>query len=273
MRTNYIILAAALALSCAPRPKPLSYAEEGRLNFTGGAWEPAAVAVGPDGRVYVADISFASAVQVFDDRGVYLGAIGRAGDAPGELLVPTDVAASPANEIYAAEFGTRRVSVFAPDGRVFVADADAGGVVVFSRQGERLATWGVKEGVAKAWDVACGTEGRVAVAEADTGEVVVLKNDGRVITRLNPTHVPDFVAVEVAFGPGGGIYVLGRYTGPAGAQEYSVAVFDTDYRMGASFDVDLTSPAGLAVAPDGRVYVTDGPRHEVKIYKPASPNS
>jgi hypothetical protein len=33
-------------------------------------------------------------------------------------------------------------------------------------------------------------------------------------------------------------------------------------------EVALTSPTGLAVAADGTVYVSDGPRHDVRVYRP-----
>ncbi len=293
MRRNYIIIAAALALSCGHREAPTSYKEAGRLNFPGDSWEPAAAAVAPDGTIYVADASLHSAVQVFAPSGIYLGGIGRLGKSAGELFVPTDVAIGPGGKLYVAEFGTRRVSVYArdgrflrtlgegvltapfgvaagPDGTVYVADAEGGGVFIFSPEGKQIGHWGASFGVGEAWDVACAADGRVAVVTAASRSIYLFPPAGGKATKLAVADGAPFTPVEATFGPDGGVIVLGSRAVADGAEEYSVALFSRAGVFRQEVDVSLPTPTALAVAADGTIYVGDGSRHEVKVYKPGN---
>jgi tripartite motif-containing protein 71 len=264
--------------------------DAGRLNFPANSWEPAAVAAGP-GRVYVADASMNSAIQVFDADRLYVGGLGGLGKAPGELFVPTDVAVGPDGTVYVTEFGTRRVSVFkpdgalervvgegafaapfgvaaGPDGRIFVADAEAGGVFIFSATGELRERWGAEAGVERAWDVACAEDGRIAVILADGSDILVFAPGKAGPARLRIAAEPSFIPVECAFGPRGRIFVLGKVTSAGGTEDYCVFRLSARGLVEARIETSLTSPSGLAVSPDGLVYVADGPRHEVRIYRP-----
>jgi DNA-binding beta-propeller fold protein YncE len=288
---KYIIAAALAALSCRPAAEKPPYVEAGRLNFPLDTWEPVAVAPGGDGRVYVADASANSAVQIFDDTRVYAGGFGGLGKGPGELFVPTDVAAGPDGAVYVTEFGTRRVSVFgpdgafrrtvgeglltapfgvaaAPDGKTYVADAEAGGVFVFSGEGELLERYGAEAGVGRAWDVACADDGRVAVVVADGAEIFIFHPGKTEPQPLRVVEEPSFVPVECAFGPEGRIFALGKVTSAGGTEDYRVLGLSARGTVEASIEVALTSPTGLAVAADGTVYVADGPRRDVRIYRP-----
>ncbi len=296
MKIYYTIVALLFALSCGPEKTAEPYVEVGRLNAPGNSWEPAAIAVAPDGRIYVADSSLNSAVQVFDRDGVYEGGIGGLGKGPGELFVPTDVAVGPDGKIYAAEFGTRRVSVFGPDGRfvktvgegtltapfgvaagpdgkIYISDAEAGGLLVFSPEGALLEVWGEEPDTGAILDVATAADGGVALAPGPTGEVLFYSGYDRKLSRLTASEDETFAATEVTFGPEGSFFILGTRTGAGGAQEHSVARLAADGRFIEEIELALTSPAGLAVAPDGTMYVGDGSRHEVKIYRPQKVDS
>lgn len=290
-KSKYIMVAALAALSCRPAAEEPAYVEAGRLNSPTDSWEPVAVAAAGDGRVYVADASANSAVQIFDAARVYAGGFGGLGKAPGELFVPTDVAVGPGGTVYVAEFGTRRVSVFkpdgaferivgegvfaapfgvaaGPDGKIYVADAEAGGVFVFSGKGELLERWDAEAGVARAWDVACADDGRVAVIVADGPELFVFHPGKAEPRSLRVAEEPSFVPVECAFGPEGRIFVLGKVTSAGGTEDYYVLRLSARGRVEAKIEIALTSPTGLAVAGDGLVYVADGPRRNVRIYRP-----
>ncbi len=296
MKFYYTIAAFLFALSCGPEKTAQSYVEVGRLNAPGDSWEPAAIAVAPGGRIYVADSSLNSAVQVFDRDGLYIGGIGGLGKAPGELFVPTDVATGPDGKIYVAEFGTRRVSVFGPDGRftrtvgdgilaapfgvaagpdgkIYVSDAEAGGLLIFSPEGALLEVWGEGPETSPILDVAIAADGGVALAPGPTGEVLFYSGYDRELSHLTASEDETFAATEVTFGPAGNFFVLGMRTGAGGAQEHSVARLAANGRLIAEIELPLTSPAGLAVAPDGTIYVADGSRHEVKIYRPYKADS
>jgi sugar lactone lactonase YvrE len=76
---------------------------------------PRALALGPDGLLYVAD-SCNHRVQVFDRDGKLVRHWGTPGDGPGELRYPYDLAFGPGGALYVAEFGNHRVQKFTPEG-------------------------------------------------------------------------------------------------------------------------------------------------------------
>jgi DNA-binding beta-propeller fold protein YncE len=295
MKIYYTITALLLALSCTPKERPRFYADIGRLNFPEDSWEPAAVAFALDETVYVADSSMNCAVQVFNAEGLYIGGIGGLGKGPGKLFVPTDVAVGPKGNIYVAEFGTHRVSIFGRDGtfrktvgerylagplgvavgrdgKIYVADAEGGGLLVFSADGEHLETWGEERETGQILDVAVAADGSVAFAPSGTGDVAFFPGYGGGPVRLKGAEEPTFVATEVAFGPGGDFFILGRRTDEGGTAENIVKRLSSGGELLEEVELTLTSPTGLAVAADGTMYVADGTRHEVRIYRPRAQN-
>ncbi len=230
------------------------------------------------------------AVQVFDAAGVYLGGIGGVGKAPGELFVPVDVAVGPDGNVYVAEFGTHRVSIFrpdgslvkiigeqdlvaplgvavAPDGKIYVADAEAGGLLTFSHEGVLVDKWGEDRETSHILDVAVAPDGAVAYGPGDSGEVLlVTPRDGgpsRVTIDGNTASVPN----EITFGPRGKLLVLSQRTDAGGTLENFVAILSPRGELLEEVPLSLTTPTGIAAAPDGAIYVADGPRHEVRTYR------
>ena len=291
MRIHYIIPAFLLALSCAPQERTERYVDVGRLNLPGDSWEPTALAVAPDGKIYVGDSSLNCAVQIFDVDGLYLGAIGGLGKGPGELFVPTDVAADPDGNIYVAEFGTHRVSAFradgtfvrtigerdlaapfgvaaGPDGKIYVADAEAGGLLIFSPEGVLLETWGEDRDTGQILDVAIAPDGGVAYAPGAAGDVLFFTAGRANPLRLKIGEDLASVPAEIAFGPGGNFFILSQRTDAGGALENFVAEFSPKGELLEEVPLSLTAPSAVAVAPDGTLYVADGTRREVRIYRP-----
>lgn len=289
-RIHYIIAASVLALSCGPREPAEHYVDVGRLNLPDGSWEPAAIAVAPDGTVYVADSSLNCAVQIFDAKGVYVGAVGGLGKSPGELFVPTDVAVGPDGNIYVAEFGTHRVSAFrpdgtfvkavgerdlaapfgvavAPDGKIYVADAEAGGLLVFSPEGVLIETWGEDRETAHILDVATAPDGGIAYAPGAEGGVLFWAAGSADPARLSTGGDAASAPAEVAFGPGGNIFILSQRTDAGGTLENFVAKLSPEGKSLEEIPLSLTSPSAVAVAPDGTLYVADASRRDVRIYK------
>jgi sugar lactone lactonase YvrE len=76
---------------------------------------PRALALGPDGLLYVAD-SCNHRVQVFDRAGSLVRHWGTPGDGPGELRYPYDLAFGPDGVLYVVEYGNHRVQKFTPEG-------------------------------------------------------------------------------------------------------------------------------------------------------------
>jgi DNA-binding beta-propeller fold protein YncE len=77
---------------------------------------PRALALGPDGLLYVAD-ACNDRIQVFRLDGSFVRLFGGTGAGPGQLRYPYDVAFNRAGELYVVEYGNHRVQKFTPEGR------------------------------------------------------------------------------------------------------------------------------------------------------------
>jgi DNA-binding beta-propeller fold protein YncE len=76
-----------------------------------------ALALGPDGLLYVAD-SCNHRVQVFSRDGELVRAWGSPGSGPGELSYPYDLAFGKGGVLYVVEMGNNRVQKFTPEGEL-----------------------------------------------------------------------------------------------------------------------------------------------------------
>ncbi|MCX6575400.1 MAG: 6-bladed beta-propeller [Candidatus Aminicenantes bacterium] len=72
--------------------------------------------VDDDGNLYVLDYR-SSQVRVFDDRGVFLRAIGRKGQGPGEMEMPVFVQLEPSGELAVFDYLRRNLITFSLDGK------------------------------------------------------------------------------------------------------------------------------------------------------------
>jgi sugar lactone lactonase YvrE len=116
---------------------------------------PRALALGPDGLLYVAD-SCNHRIQVFDREGTLVRHWGAPGEGPGELRYPYDLAFGPDGTLHVAEFGNHRVQKF-------------------SALGESLGIWG---GPGREpgrlhcpWGLAVDRKGRIHVLDTENHRV------------------------------------------------------------------------------------------------------
>ena len=170
---------------------------------------PIAVALGPDGRLYVIDAGPAR-IAVFDRDGRFLadwgGAGGDAGqfrfrrpgqcrDAPPEDCAPDDgggVAVDGQGRVYIADYGNNRVQVFSPEGHV---------LAVWGREGGGPGEFRLPQGIA------VDGRGHVYVSDGGNDRVQEFDDAGRFLTQWGGQ------------GKGEGQFVTTRRAGdrPAGA--------------------------------------------------------
>jgi DNA-binding beta-propeller fold protein YncE len=166
---------------------------------------------------------------------------------------PFDVTAC-RGRIYVSDTMARRVFVFDPvEGRSF----DIGG----SRPGALRKPMGVDT------DANCN----LYVADMSSSRVVVYDRDGNYITAMGGSDMFDrlsHVAVDQA---GERVYVVD--TGGVRSQNHRVRVFDAksgdhlfDIGTRGSAEGEFNLPRGIAVAPDGTVYVVDAGNFRVQAF-------
>lgn len=83
------------------------------------------VAVSPDGSVYILDSS-ACAVHVFSPDGKFVCSLGKRGDQPGDMRLPTALAMDLQGNFYVSDYTRRKIIKFARS-REFVAEFDVNG--------------------------------------------------------------------------------------------------------------------------------------------------
>ncbi|MDI6794816.1 MAG: 6-bladed beta-propeller [bacterium] len=78
---------------------------------------PQGIAVGPEGRIFVAD-TLNNRIQFFDRHGNFLGVIGQYGEGPGEFYHPTGIVVNDQEEVWVADYDNHRLQKFIPKFKV-----------------------------------------------------------------------------------------------------------------------------------------------------------
>lgn len=212
--------------------------------------EPCAVAVGPRGRVYVAD-SGAGRVQVFGPDSGLLLTFGKKGGGPGELDDPAGIAVDEGGFIYVAEKGNKRVSVFDRAGR-FERTVGTGGAPDKALRSPSA--------------VAIDIRGNLLVADDSSDRLYGYDNKGGLVMLYEKGKAeggfelkePSGIAVDQV----GNVYVSDKGRGV-------VMMFDRDLRPVMEFPAPggLEKPSGVAVSVSGEVFVPDYGSDEVVVFK------
>ncbi|MET7390619.1 hypothetical protein ACFYPT_38060 [Streptomyces sp. NPDC005529] len=247
---------------------------------------PRGVAVGPDATVYIAD-TFNHRIRHIGTDGTITtlagtGESGFSGDGGpahhAELAYPRDVAVGPDATVYIADSFNRRVRFVTTDG--IMSTLAGTGQLGFSGDGgpAHLAPLSDPRGVA------VGPDATVYIADTANNHVRLVTKDG-VITTLTGTGQGGFGGDDgparqatlrsphgVAVGPDGAVYIAdmsnhrirrigtdGIITTVAGTGHQ---VFGGDGR--AADQATLHSPHGVAVGPDGAVYIADTFNHRIR---------
>lgn len=258
---------------------------------------PAGVAVGADGRAYVADTEnhrirrielngFLTTLAGTGERG-FSGDGGLATAA--RLDTPTGVAIDSDGGVYIADKGNHRVRRIDPNGVITtVAGTDPAGY----RGDEGLAT---AAGLDHPSGVTRAPDGTLYIA--DLGNLIIPEASNNVIRRVAPNNIITTLAGGVdGFRGDGGPVSAARFFGPNGiaaGPDGSIYIADTDNNRirragpnglittvagtgeygsrgdgGPSAAAQIQYPLGVAVGPDGSVYIADTMNHRIRHIGP-----
>jgi len=207
-------------------------------------FRPGVMALDASNRVVVADEGFGAVRRISPDGTVttIAGANGTGSrDGPGDVAQfkwPRGMAAHPDGALYVADYGNERIRKVSPDGSVTTVDLPAG--------------FQVQRPQAVAFD----GEGNLLIAESFPGRLYRVSADGEVSTLIEGLQFIHAMTV----GDDGDIYLTARRYGRAvilkvtadGRVSTVVQSLGEDY--GGLFTLDIE---GIAVAPDGTLYVAD----------------
>jgi DNA-binding beta-propeller fold protein YncE len=262
------LLAVAAALSLAPATASADcpgggatcpYGSAAQIGQRGGGVMrfPQAVAVGPDGSVYVGDQG-SHVVQVFGADGTFRREVGIAGTRPGEL----------------SAIGSLAV---AGDGSLLVADGGSNRVVRFDANGALLNSWGGSGSDVGSFHFGAGGGNAAAAGGglAASGNVVYVADTGNDrIQRftIDGGHGAEIVAPGTLANPRG-VAVRGSRMAVADDQHHRIVVFDTGGHVlrtvgtgPGTMPGQLNFPYGVGFDPQGRLFVADDLNHRVVRY-------
>jgi DNA-binding beta-propeller fold protein YncE len=230
-----------LFVGSAGTDRILIYRETGDLNGSLGATtalqDPASLAFGPDGHLYVVSAD-SHAIYVFD---------------PDSAEPQTSFGAS-------AGLVSPRGAAFGPDGNLYVGDGGSGTVFVFDRQGNYLHSVGTGSGLSAPCALTFSADGHLFVASADSGRIHEFDPSGALLQVLGENT--DLVRpVALAMTANGNLLVSSETTN-------SVLVFGADGQQLAEIGAgsQLSQPGGVAVGPDGHLYVASRGTDKVMVF-------
>ncbi len=256
-----LLLFAAPASAACPGADPCPYSVAGIVGQrAGGVLRfPQAVAVGPDGSVYVAD-QYSHAIQVFGPDGAFRRELGASGKGPGGLSSVGAVAVGPDGSVYVAD-GADRIDRFAADGSLL----DSWGTTGSGTGQFRFGAGGGNDSGAGGGIAVAG--GMVYVADTRNDRIQRFSADGTQGTVIVP---------KGTLSRPQGIVAVGSRLIVADDDHHRLAVFDTGGKFIRTIGSgpgpqpnQLRNPYDVAADSHGRLYVADNSNHRVVRFGPA----
>jgi RHS repeat-associated protein len=246
--------------------------------------DPREIAVGPDGSLYIADLVDNRIRRVGPDGVITTvagnGTQGFGGDGgpatQASLNYPSGVAVWPDGGLYIEDAGNQRIRRVGPDG--VITTVAGNGTQGFGGDGgpATQASLGLVEGLSFSPGIAVGPDGSLYIADTGNSRIRRVGPDGVITTVAGngtqgfggdggpATQASLFSDRSVAIGLDGSLYIadLGRIrrVGPdgvittvAGGGQPADGLGDG----GPATQASLNHPAGIAVGPDGSLYIAD----------------
>jgi DNA-binding beta-propeller fold protein YncE len=223
--------------------------------------EPWGIAVDAAANVYVSD-TWNHRIQHFGPDGQFLRAWGSFASTGGELAEETGF------------YGPRSV-VIGRDGNVYVMDTGNKRVQVFTPDGNQITQWGGGGVVDGTFDEPVG------LAQDGDGDWFVADTWNKRIQRFDEAYqyqaqwpISGWASQSVVNKPGLAVDGQRQLVYAADPEGYRILVFGTDGSYKGSFgqygidESSMTLPTGVAVGPDGKVYVADGDAHRIMVFPP-----
>ncbi len=221
------------------------------------AGKPTGFGIGADGRVFVADTHY-SRVLVYSPDGELLHTYGTRGSAPGQFLLPTDVAVFADGKIYVGEYGGNdRISRFNSDWEFEISFGDADGP-----EQARLR---------RPQSLLAGPDGTLWVADACNHRVCQFSADGELLCTFGQSGSE---AGELRFPYGlawlrDGTLIVAEY-GSNRVQRFSTAGKSLGTWGTAGREAGhLAYPWDVAVGTSGQIYIVDSGNNRVQVLGPA----
>jgi tripartite motif-containing protein 71 len=215
---------------------------------------PQAVAIGPDGAIYVADQK-SHTIQIFNPDGSFRGDIGVAGTKPGQLSSVGGVAVAPDGSVFAAA-GANRIDRFSAGGQLLKSFGKTG-----SEVGQFAFGAGGGNDAGAGGGVAIGPDGMLYVADSGNDRVQRFDLDGGGGAQI---VAPGTLAYPM------GLTVRKTRLFVADNQNHRVVVFDLGGRQLQTIGAgkggrpgQLEHPYDVAADASGRVFVADDINHRV----------
>jgi DNA-binding beta-propeller fold protein YncE len=258
-----------------------------RGSGTGEMARPGGICISKDGRIFLAD-GANHRVQAFDLRGRFLFSLGSEGHGVGQLQRPRDVCLTKDDDIVVADTGNHRIQIFRrdqtiavvgmgqgnelgqmnkpsgvavlKDGKLVVADSDNHRIQIFNQDGSVhncFGRAGTQEGEFKEpRAVAINSQDEILVGDTNNHRIQVFDCKGqlkRCFGKLGNNNSEFRMPRKIAIAPYDDFVVADKINN-------RIQVFTSDGTFVQSYtggDTDnFNAPVGVAVGPEGRVYVT-----------------
>ena len=209
---------------------------------------PSGIAADAEDNIYVVD-THNDRVQKFTAEGGFILAFGSSGSSVGEFNMPWGVTVAPGGDLYIADWGNDRIQRFSSDGEFVAAYGSSG-----KDDGELLRPSGV----------AVDERGYMYVSDWGNERMQVFDADGKFVQKLRgeaglSKWAANFLSIN-------------REEGAAREKanlepELDLPDSDDPHTQSAHIEKFFWAPMSVKLDDEGRVYVTDGNRHRIQVYR------